>query len=209
MINLADFDGYIFDYGGVLVAHQTDAERLAMADLAGMEPGKFDRGYWGERIDYDRGLIEASDYWARVGSHADARLTPEQTDALTEADTVSWMNFDEPMWKWIRQLRSAGRRVAILSNMPMDLGEALKARTDRLTGFDHVTLSYELKAAKPDPVVYEHCLEGLGTAADRTLFLDDRLENITGAEMLGIRGLQFTTREDVLIRLSPYPQLVD
>ncbi len=208
MINLADFDGIIFDYGGVLVLHQTDAQRAEMAKLAGMEPAQFDAAYWGERVPYDRGLITAEEYWSKVASSASVELTNNRMEQLTEADSVSWMVFDEPMWTFIKDLRQAGKKVAILSNMPLDLGETLKARTDRLNMFDHVTLSYELRSAKPDPAIYESCLEGLGTPPDRTLFFDDRVENITGAEALGIRGVQFTSREEVLIRLTPFSQVI-
>jgi putative hydrolase of the HAD superfamily len=111
------------------------------------------------------------------------------------------MQFDEVMWDWIAQLRAAGKRVAILSNMPRDLGEALKSTTDRFQYFDHVTLSYEVRATKPEPAIYEHCLEGLGLPAKETLFLDDRIANIQGAEMLGIDSIEFLNRDDVLLRV--------
>jgi FMN phosphatase YigB (HAD superfamily) len=41
----------------------------------------------------------------------------------------------------------------------------------------------------------------LDTAPEQTLFLDDRIENVQGAELLGIRAIQFTSRHDVLLRL--------
>jgi FMN phosphatase YigB (HAD superfamily) len=41
----------------------------------------------------------------------------------------------------------------------------------------------------------------MGLRAEETLFLDDRIENIRGAERLGIHGVQFTSREDVLPKL--------
>jgi FMN phosphatase YigB (HAD superfamily) len=44
-------------------------------------------------------------------------------------------------------------------------------------------------------------MEGIGTAKERTLFLDDRIENIQGAETLGIRSIQFTSRDEVLLRI--------
>ncbi len=202
MAQISEFDGFIFDYGGVLVFHQTDGDRARMAEIAGMEPALFDERYWAERPDYDRGLISAADYWSKIAQAAQLTLRPEQIDQLTEADSTSWMNYDSAMWDWINELRRAGKRVAILSNMPLDLGVALKSRTNKLAAFDQVTLSYELRAAKPDPVIYEQCLEGIATAPEKTLFLDDRIENITGAEMLGIRAMQFTSRDEVLLRLG-------
>ena len=201
MALVSDFDGFIFDYGGVLVAHQTDEDQAGMAAIARMEPPVFSNAYWAERVAYDCGKLTAAEYWNKVAGAAGKTLAAEQIERLTEADTVSWMRYDQPMWDWVGELSRAGKRVAMLSNMPLDLGEALKSRTDRLAVFDQVTLSYELHVAKPDAAIYEQCLEGIATAPEKTLFLDDRIENVAGAEALGIRGIQFTSRDQVLLRL--------
>jgi len=89
----------------------------------------------------------------------------------------------------------------MLSNMPRDLGEALASQTDRLLVFDHVTVSYDIRSAKPEPTIYQHCLAGIGTAPERTIFLDDRIANVRGAESLGIHAIEFLNRDDVLSRL--------
>lgn len=198
-----DFNGYIFDYGGVLAHHQTGEDQARMAKVAGMPAERFSELYWSERPDYDKGTMVVDEYWTRISKLGGTQFTPEIIEQLTELDTVSWMNFDSVMWDWIAQLHAAGKRVAMLSNMPRELGEALKTRTDRLNGFDHVTLSYEVRAVKPEPAIYDECLEGLGTAASETLFLDDRIANVQAAEMLGIRGMHFTSRDEVLQRLRP------
>ncbi len=202
MALVSNYDGFIFDYGGVLVHHQTDADQAHMASVAGIQPKQFTELYWADRLDYDKGLISGPEYWQNLARSVGKSFNNQQIEALTEFDSVSWMQFDSVMWDWIGQLRAAGKRLAILSNMPRDLGETIKARTDRLRCFDQVTLSYEVRSAKPDPVIYEHCLEGLGTPPERTLFLDDRIANIHGAEILGIRAMQFISRDDVLLQLK-------
>ncbi len=195
------YAGVIFDYGGVLVAHQTHADQTHMADVAGLHKNLFTESYWSDRLEYDKGAVSGPDYWQAIAQRAGTTLKAEAVEQLTELDTVSWMRFDPVMWEWIDQLRNQGKRLAILSNMPRELGEALKSRTDRLNEFDFVTLSYEVHSAKPEPAIYEHCLEGLGLEPGQTLFLDDRMVNIQGAELLGIRAIQFLDRDDVLLRL--------
>ena len=86
----------------------------------------------------------------------------------------------------------------MLSNMPSDMGLALRARTDRLQHFDFVTLSYEVRSVKPEAPIYEHCLGGMGTDPARTVFFDDRIANVHGAEMLGIQAVEFLNRDKVL-----------
>ena len=192
------FDGYIFDYGGVLVNHQSEADQARMAQTAGISAEVFSELYWTTRLEYDKGLISGAEYWAGMGLGAGKVLSAAAIAELTEIDSTTWMNFDEPMWAWIEELRAAGKRLAILSNMPSDLGETLKARTDRMKRFDFVTLSYEVRSVKPETAIYEHCLEGIGTDPARTVFFDDRIANVHGAEMLGIQAVEFANRDQVL-----------
>jgi len=185
----------------VLVGHQTDADQEKMAEIAGISKQAFSDGYWGERLEYDRGHLSGADYWQKVAARDNKTLSEAAIEQLIDYDNKSWMNFDQVMWDWIAQLRSRGKRVAVLSNMPRDLGEALRIGTDKFQQFHHTTLSFEVHAAKPEPGIYEHCLEGLELSADKTLFFDDRIENVHGAEQMGIRTIQFTSRDEVLLRV--------
>jgi len=201
MALVSSYQGFIFDYGGVLVHNQTDEDQACLAQIAGIPQPLFTELYWAHRLDYDKDSVTASEYWTGLARSAGASLTTGSIEALIELDTTSWMQFDSVMWDWIEELRAAGKRVAMLSNMPRELGEALRTRTHRLDSFDHVTLSYEVRSAKPEPAAFEHCLEGLGTPPDQLLFLDDRIANVQGAELLGIRGIQFTDRDEILLRV--------
>jgi putative hydrolase of the HAD superfamily len=201
MALVSSYQGFIFDYGGVLVHNQTHEDQRQLADIAGIPGQLFTALYWAKRPPYDKDQVTAAEYWTGVARDAGVTLSPTNIEELTELDTESWMQFDAVMWEWIGELRAAGKRLAMLSNMPRDLGQALKTRTNRLASFDHVTLSYEVRSAKPEPAVFEHCLEGLGTPTDQLLFFDDRIDNIQGAEALGIRGIQFTGRDEILLRL--------
>jgi putative hydrolase of the HAD superfamily len=204
MALINECDGFIFDYGGVLAHHQTDADQAKMAALAGVDAERFTACYWSDRDRYDKGAATSFEYWSGIGRCSGASLSEATIDQLIELDNASWMQFDSVMWEWVEQLRLAGKRVAMLSNMPRELGEALRSRTDRLTCFDQVSLSYEVHAIKPEPAIYEHCLSGLGTAPEKTLFLDDRIANVQGAELLGVRAIQFTSRDEVLLRVRNF-----
>ena len=202
MAHVNSYDGFIFDFGGVLVHHQTDEDRARMAAIAGVPKDTFTELYWAMRLDYDKGSLSGTEYWQNLAFEgAKKTLDKQAIDRIIDLDNKSWMRFDPAMWQWIDELRAAGKRIAMLSNMPLDLGTALKSQTDRLERFDQVTLSYEVRSAKPEPAIYEHCLEGLDTPPERTLFLDDRLPNVQGAEFLGIRAMQFLDRDEVLLRL--------
>jgi len=192
------YDGFIFDYGKVLVTEPTSAERAQMAGIVGISLEEYDELYWRDRLDYDKGLQTAIEYWQEIAQAAGKGLTLEQVERLSELDASSWMHFDEVMWEFVAELKAAGKKVAILSNMPRDLGEMIKARTDRFAGFAHVTLSYEVKSVKPEAAIYEDCLRGIGTELKRTVFFDDKIANVKGAEMLGLAAVEFLDRDAVL-----------
>jgi putative hydrolase of the HAD superfamily len=201
---MALVNGYkavIFDFGGVLVEDQSEADQARMASIAGIPPDHFCKLYWALRLDYDRGSINAPDYWNGLAREAGTTLTDDRINALTDLDNKSWMRFDSVMWDWVAQLRANGKRVAMLSNMPQTLGDALKFETDRLTRFDQVTLSYHVHSVKPEPEIYQHCLEGLNATPEQALFFDDRIANIQAAEALGMRAIQFVNRDDVLLKI--------
>lgn len=201
MALVSKYNGFIFDYGGVLVSHQTDADQAAMAKMLGIDVERFTELYWADRAEYDSDILSGAEYWSGLARKAGVVINDKQLIELIDADCASWMRFDEVMWEWIGQLRGAGKRVAMLSNMPRDLGEALRSRTSRLEEFDAVILSYEVRAAKPEPAIYDACLEKLDLPATELLFFDDRIANVQGAEMLGIDSIEFLDRDDVLLRV--------
>jgi putative hydrolase of the HAD superfamily len=201
MALVSSYEGFMVDYGGVMVRHQSDADQKKLAQITGVDKELFTELYWSERPDYDKDVISGTEFWKKIAQCAGTTLTEQVIQELIDFDNCSWMQFDSVMWEWVEQLRAAGKRVGLISNMPRDLGEALKSRTQKLSNFDQLTLSYEIHAVKPEPAVYEHCLDGLDTPPEQTLFLDDRIENVQGAELLGIRAIQFTSRDDVLLRL--------
>ena len=45
---------------------------------------------------------------------------------------------------------------------------------------------------KPDPAIYRLALERFGLKPAEAVFIDDRADNVAGAEAVGVRGLVFT-----------------
>jgi putative hydrolase of the HAD superfamily len=195
------YAGVIFDYGGVLACHQTKEDVERIARIAGFTPDELNNLYWSERGAYDKNLMTAEDYWNSMARRKNKTFTADEIRRLIEADNDSWTHFDDQMYEYVSSLKSDGKRVAVLSNMPHELGETLKATGRGLSPFHHITLSYEVRSIKPEPEIYEHCLAGLGLPAKDVLFLDDRPENIEGARRVGIDGIRFTSRDEILPQL--------
>ena len=185
----------IFDFGGVLCFHPDEPRWRRAAETAGLPVADFMSAFWANRIRYDAGLCEPAEYWRGVIGPAfqESRL-PE----LVRSEVELWNRYDQRVFDWIGQLRSAGLRTAILSNLPRVLGEELRRTPGFLEHFDHVTFSYELRKVKPQPEIYLDATAGLGVEPAQALFLDDRPDNIEGARAVGMHAQLYSTWEDVM-----------
>jgi putative hydrolase of the HAD superfamily len=188
----------IFDYGLVLSSPQPKADVEAMASLLQMDFDSFHDSSWRYRLEYDQAALDASRYWNAV---AQRTLPPDDIEQLIEMDSKSWTHPNPVMAGWARQLRQAGLRTAILSNMPVPVRDAVE-RCEWLPEFDCRTYSCDLGITKPSPEIYKHCLAKLGIAPSDTLFLDDRPENIRAAEDLGMHGIVFTTPQEAAAEID-------
>jgi putative hydrolase of the HAD superfamily len=188
----------IFDYGNVLCQPQPLADREAMASLLNLPLEHFDELSWRVRLAYDEAAVDARMYWNSVAQRV---LTPTEIAKLTEIDNQSWSHPDPVMPSWAHQLRAAGLRTAILSNMPLPVRQHLDS-VDWLPEFDQRTFSCDVRLAKPGREIYELCLRGLRVQPSAALFLDDRAENIRAAEALGIHSILFTTPADLASTLQ-------
>jgi putative hydrolase of the HAD superfamily len=55
---------------------------------------------------------------------------------------------------------------------------------------------------KPEPAIYRRALDILGTDRERTLFIDDRQENVDGAAAAGMKAIRFTGAEGLRAKLE-------
>jgi putative hydrolase of the HAD superfamily len=170
-----------------------------MAAIFGSPVARLEEAYWRDRNDYDLGRLDGPAYWHGIAKNLDRGVTTSQIDDLIGLDIKSWMQPNAGMMAWVRCVRAAGMRTAILSNMPYEHRNWIVDESGWLSDFDHTTFSCDLGVAKPSATIYEHCLTGLQTSAIDTLFLDDRHENIAGARSLGIHAVHFTTPGETLV----------
>ncbi len=188
----------IFDYGHVLCDPQPKADVEAMAALLQMDFDTFHDSSWRYRVAYDEAALDPAGYWNAVAQRV---LRREDVERLIAIDSSSWTHPNPVMPGWARQLRQAGLKTAILSNMPVSIRDAVE-RCEWLPEFDSRTYSCDLGITKPAPEIYQHCLTRLGIAPLDTLFLDDRPENIRAAEALGMHGIVFTTPNEAAAELD-------
>jgi len=189
----------IFDYGNVICRPPTEQQLSEAAALCGLTVEDFVQAFWRKRREYDRGS-DARAYWLDIADSSGRVFDEPVIAEMMRREVDFWMRLDDRVLSWARDLRSAGLRTGILSNLPRTLGERLRSEAGFLDHFDQVTFSYELGVIKPEAAIYWHAIEGLGVKPAEALFLDDRLENVEGARAAGIHAEVFSSWEDFLQR---------
>jgi len=181
----------LFDYGGVICEPQSGADRARLASASGGPAADFDAAYWRYRLDYDRAALDVTAYWRSVAADLGRTYTDAKIAELSRLDTASWLTLQPATVDLITGLAAAGHRLALLSNAPADVAEAVQALP--VAGyFEHLLFSCALKSAKPDPECFQATLAVLGAEPADVIFLDDRPGNVAGAAALGMVSFQFT-----------------
>ena len=179
----------ILDYGDVISQSPDPAAMAAMASMFSVAEDRFRQLYGSLRHAYDRGDVSAHQYWTEIARAAGAELRASQVEQLREIDLAMWSRLNLSVLRWAVQLRSTGRKTAVLSNMHDDMVQKVRKDPMWAETFDCLTLSSAIRIAKPDAGIFVHCLECLNVAPCEALFVDDREPNVQAAQALGIRGI--------------------
>jgi len=140
-------------------------------------------------------------YTELYGSFPELGITARQIDEITDEkvyDDEIYTFFDDSM-DTVEYL-AARYKLGIISDTWPSIERVLK-RFGYWDAFSHITFSCSLGIFKPHPNMYRHALEGLGITAQKTVFVDDFVKNLRGAQQEGMQG--------VLITVSPETEPTD
>ncbi|HUJ49018.1 MAG TPA: hypothetical protein VLW25_02440, partial [Bryobacteraceae bacterium] len=130
----------IFDYGNVLSAPQGPAEVEKMMSILNVSADHFRQAYWRYRLSYDEAELDDVSYWQQVAQFLSRSLTEQQIAILVETDCRGWSYPDPVLPQWAREIRTAGIKTALLSNMPASVRDHI-LRCDWLPRFDQRVFS--------------------------------------------------------------------
>jgi putative hydrolase of the HAD superfamily len=187
----------ILDYGEVLchLPAMDTIERLAA--VFQMDPRTFMPIYLQSRVSYDRGDVLHSEYWKQFATQAGVTIGEDEIEEARQLDLELWSELNDAMILWVQQLHAAGFKTAILSNMPADMASHMRKHFAWLSHFDHHIFSGEVRSVKPEPAIYQHCIDALGVQPSEALFIDDREVNLEQARAAGIRTIRFQSVEQL------------
>jgi len=183
----------LFDLFGVIARKQSEQGRAEIEQAAGVSGTDFWKSYWSLRPPYDRGHQTGPEYWHAVAEDLGASFTDQRIADLVAADVRSWSEIDDEMVTFVRDLAEEGVRLGLLSNIPAELATDYEQRHPWLDVFSVCAFSCRIGHTKPETGAYAWCTAAFEAPASDVLFIDDRMENVTAAEMAGMRSHLFTS----------------
>ncbi|AEF82632.1 HAD family hydrolase [Leadbettera azotonutricia] len=192
----------VFDYGKVISFAPDHGVMDEIAAMAGVKREILEPVVWKMRGEYDRGTCSGPQYYGKVLQSLGVNADETTLNKINEIDMHSWKRINPGTLKLMEDLKKAGYKIAILSNMPYDF---LSWAREAIPVFSlpHVGIfSCEVKAIKPEEAIYRKLLSELGCKSGETVFFDDILVNVEKAKELKINAFLWQNPEIAKIQLA-------
>lgn len=179
----------IFDMGRVML--QFDPDDIAGHFAAG-EDGKlladkvFRSSCWDS---LDRGTITIPQ-----AREVMRRTLPERLHPILDKTLKEWYNCILPvegMDRVVREIKAAGYAVYLLTNANVQFHQ-YQENVPAWECFDGLLVSSDYKLLKPEPAIYQAIADKYRLSLEECIFIDDREENVAGAQAVGMEGILFT-----------------
>jgi putative hydrolase of the HAD superfamily len=191
---MLDRKNLIFDLGGVLLDIAPEATLTALKAL-GVDERFLTDGFnlRNEMLHgLECGLVAPEQMYAALAESMGVECSPEVCKSIKAAWCAILGDFAVEKLRCLRNLRSRGYRVFLLSNTNAIHWEVIKEKLRAAEGrepvdyFDGVYLSFEMHACKPDAAIFEQLLDAERIDAVEAMFFDDSRDNCAAAASLGI-----------------------
>ena len=175
----------VFDLAGVVFARNTKRCPQRLMDyFYFINSGEPMPEFWN---DYDRGTRDIDNVATAL---AEFRGSDFQTAKSMMLEAITYQEEVTPTAKLIKQLKEAGYRLIVLSNMSKEYIAYLR-KMDVYSAFDDEVISCEVGLIKPEKEIYSLLIERYNLDPAQTMFIDDRKENVDAAAALGIVPFHF------------------
>ncbi len=187
---MSPFDVILFDVGGVLLTNGWDyRERAAAAEHFGLDAKELETRHAEVSAAWERGEIDRNHY-------LDAAVFYEPRSFSQDEffDFILDQSRPQPngALKIIAELSASNDYfLGALNNEARETNEFRFGKFELRRYLKVAFSSCYMGLRKPEPAMYRRALDILGSAPYRTLFIDDRDENVAGAKAAGIKAIRF------------------
>lgn len=189
----------VFDFGDVMASPDPKHIIKFLCSSLQISPDEFKTANEEKRKAVKQGLKE-EEFWVSFGEKREVFL-PENWALSYQQELKTSLHPDEAMYTLADELKAAGIRVGMLSNIWESLAEKVRAH-GLYEPFDPCLLSCEIGVEKPDPKAYSLLLDALALPASDVVFIDDRAENVAAAQKMGLDAILFQSPQQIRGELS-------
>lgn len=198
---MPEIDFIYFDLGKVILDFDHVAGCKQLAEVAGISAEEARAAIFDSKLadQYETGLINDDQFHAEFCRLTDSSGGKDEilfaiSDIFTPVDGT----FD-----LIAELKGIGFPIGILSNTCSAHWEKVSADYPvLLESFSPVILSYEVNSMKPDAKIYNCAIEQAGCHIKKCFFVDDRQENVDGANANGMDAVLFESAVELRHQLQ-------
>jgi len=182
----------IFDLGKVLIPFDWSRGYRAMQAHCGLTPEQIRARIAATGLvrRFETGQMEPLDFVAQLTSLLDLNVSYERFREIWSSIFVPDPLIPESMLSGLRERY----RLLLLSNTNAIHFDMVRANYPMLRHFDDFILSYEVKAMKPAPAIYQAAIEQARCKPEECFYTDDIADFVEGARRVGMDAVQFESR---------------
>tara|TARA_B100001123_G_C15300694_1_gene1020919 strand:- start:1416 stop:2009 length:594 start_codon:yes stop_codon:yes gene_type:complete len=102
------------------------------------------------------------------------------------------------------ELKNIGYECFVLSNWSAETFEGMMEEYSFLKKFDGLVISGEERIAKPNKQIYEIAIKRFNLQTNKTIFIDDKLDNIKAAIKLGFLTIHLTNPYEIKKEINKF-----
>jgi putative hydrolase of the HAD superfamily len=148
---------------------------------------------------FDRGDLTPWEYYERAVALLAARIS---YDEFVPA-YIDVFSRNQPVIDFYKRLKGRYKLILLSNTDPLRYGFVRERYADILF-FDDYVLSYEVRALKPGPKIYQEALKKAGAPPASCVFIDDMEENVQAAAALGLKAVLYKPDTDLERELRAY-----
>ena len=111
--------------------------------------------------------------------------------------------FEEPI-EVLRQLKDKNYKCYVLSNWSAETFEGIPIDYPFMQLFDGLLISGEDKLIKPDQAIYQLAKKRFNLDPEKTVFIDDKLENIEAAHKMNFKTIHLTNPKNIEMEIKKF-----
>jgi putative hydrolase of the HAD superfamily len=189
----SEIKNIIFDLGGVIINLAVHETHKAFSNLSGISVEQIKNKVHNNEFFhlYEKGLISDSEFRELI--RRELSLENKSDEVLDAAWNAMLLDIPIQRVQLLERLKGI-YRLYVLSNTNNIHLRCFNDKVKDLTGrdsldeyFDNAYYSHLINLSKPDTAIYEYVIDKNNLQAEETIFLDDNLDNLAGADKVGIK----------------------